>query len=1225
MAEVPQMEMRARVSADTAQFTRGMQQASQAVEGFSKTTGRLNSAMIGLGVVAGGAGAAIIAFGVKSFNAAARVDELNYAIDAIGKSTGLGGQALADEALEVKNMGIEMEIAQKSVLKFAQNNLELGKASDIARIAQDLAIISGENSTDTFNKLTHAVITGRSEVLKSVGIQENAGQMYAKFAKSIGKTTKELSYQEKQQAVLQGVMAEGVKVFGTYEAAMKSPGKTLRSFARLHNELQVAMGNVLLKAFGPIILAAYDLEKAITKAVEKNKTFQAVLGALQAVFTKLTQPLTDFITKITDAVKGFDTVYTSADNARKGIKRVIPDTKALAEKFEMLLPPIAAATAGLATFAGRGLLQNLPIIGNVLSKLKVFPVMMVVLALTSTQVRKALVNLFTAFKPLVPVIVQIGKVMATASTIGVAVLAKAINILAAIVRGVIGFFQRNIEIFKNLGKAIALVALTYGGYRLAIMLAMGAQIAYSAVMGAAAFAAGLLRTAIAMLNMTMLLNPIPLVIGLVIALMAAFGYLMATNEDFRETVKKVFNFVLKVVIYVFASIVSAIGMFIKGIAVLIRVFGFFVEVVVKVFEFVLDIILTVIVSILKGFIFLIDGFVSLMESNSVLAQVVETVFNFVIKSILMAVRFIVTLFKTWIDFYINVFDSQNLLYKVVTSVFNGIIKVIGFIVSGIINLFANVVSAVGDLVQTFNRLFNVVKSVFLGILGAIEYVGKGIFGLLNKIAEGIGKFLGWAFDKMTAWLRALATLFSKIPKIGEMVADAINGGLDATKKVVTGFASGMVGLGETMFKGILTGATTLVNGISTVGVATKATLDTTEATLRNFSAKVTEFSDKDFAGNAINKLIDGGKVVSKTLGNVIDKIKDAEEINFGKQIVEGLIAGAKNASKGLTVVVDAIQKIIDTPLSNTVGDFIDGIAEKVDKAGEMVMGLAATMMEFADKTDFAGAVGDKIGGFIDKIKESLKEGLGFGDILADEKKKYEDAQKKKNDDEKAAENAERAAARLKTIREAMQAGIDSIKGVLDDLQQAAKDFADSLKDTIVGFAGLKGVELPDGFIPKAKSLIENMGKRLDKSKEFASQIYKLQNMGLDADALKAIIEEGPIKGAQLAASILGGGQSAIDEISRLQKEIQFTGAVIGEYGSRVGFDQKIATASTQLRDLQNASLNTSSSGNSTFIEQGAFQVYVDTAGATNEEERASIITKRIEETFATLARQLASK
>jgi hypothetical protein len=340
-------------------------------------------------------------------------------------------------------------------------------------------------------------------------------------------------------------------------------------------------------------------------------------------------------------------------------------------------------------------------------------------------------------------------------------------------------------------------------------------------------------------------------------------------------------------------------------------------------------------------------------------------------------------------------------------------------------------------------------------------------------------------------------------------------------------------------------------------------------------------------------------------------------------MIELLVKGAKGASKGLTVVIDAIQKVIDAPLSTTVGDFIDGIADKVDKAGEFVMGLAVTMQEFADKTDFSAVVGDKIGDFITKIKDSLKEGLGFGDILADEKKKYSAATGVITPDTET--DAEKSAKRIKTIRDAMQSGIDSIKGVLDDLQQAAKDFADSLKDTIVGFAGLKSIELPDGFIPKAKSLIDNMSKRLDKSKQFAGQIRQLQTMGLDSDALKAIIEEGPIKGAQIAASILGGGQSAIDEISRLQKEIQFTGAVIGAYGSDVAFSDKIAEATNTLRSLEYGQMRTGTAGSNVFIEQGAFQVMIDTSKATNEEERADIITKRIEETFAILARQLASK
>jgi hypothetical protein len=1144
MAEAPTMEVRARLTAETAQFTRGFQQATQATENFSKTASRVSSAMTGLGVAAGAVGASIIAIGLQSFRAAARVDELDIAMNAVGKSTGLGYAAIRESTLAIKANGIEMDIAQKAALKFAQNQIDLTQASELARVAQDLAVISGMNSSETFNMLTHAVITGRSEVLKSVGIQKSAGQMYESFAKSIGKTAAQLTHTEKQTAVLTGALAEGAKVAGTYEAAMTSPGKVLRSFARVQNEILVSMGNVLLAGFGPLIFSAYNFVKAMAKASEESKTVQTVLEAIKMVLTKLTAPIVVAIDKITEFVKGLDKVAGSADEARAKATKLVNPVKSLAEKFEMILPVLAAATAGFATFAGNKLLTNLPVIGKLLGFLKPLPVAMVVLALTSTQVRNALGNLFRAFKPLLPIVQQIGKVMATASVIGVAVLAKAINILAAIVRGVIGFIQQNINVIKVLAGAIALAAIAYGGYRLAIVLSTAATVLWGIATTAVTTVIKALRVAVLMLNAAMLLNPIPLIIGLVIALMVAFGYLMTTNEDFREVVKKVFNFVLKVIIYVFASVVTAIGMFIKGIAFLIRVFGIFVEAVVKVFEFVLDIILTIISSILKGFRFLIDGFVSLMESQGIFYDVVKFIFNAVI--------------------------------KVITLVVSGILNILGFIITGILNL-----------IKGFNFLLRGAREIFFAVLDVISKVGKGIFSIFEMIAQGIGKFLGSSFDALTSWVRGLAKLLGFIPGLTEKVNSALN----SVKATIISLPSKIVGLGQNAFDGIISGAKKAIDGVVGISAGVEKGLTTAETFLKKFSAKVKEFGDKD----------------------------------NGAKMIDFLVKGAKGASSALTTVIGVMQKIIDAPLSNIVGDFIDGIAEKVDKAGEMVFGLAATMMEFADKTDFAGIVGDKIGGFIDKIKESLKEGLGFGDILAEEKKKYEEASSI-DDGTKAAEDAEKMANRLKIIREAMKQGIESIKGVLDDLQQAAKDFADSLRDTIVGFAGLKGIELPDGFIPKAKSLITNMEQRLNKSKEFAGQIYKLQSMGLDADALKSIIEEGPIKGAQIAASILGGGQSAIDEISRLQKEIQFTGAVIGEYGANVSFGQKIANASNQLRDLQNAETTIpTSNANSTFIQQGAFQVFVDTSGAANEEERVSIITREIERTFATLARQLASK
>ena len=215
---------------------------------------------------------------------------------------------------------------------------------------------------------------------------------------------------------------------------------------------------------------------------------------------------------------------------------------------------------------------------------------------------------------------------------------------------------------------------------------------------------------------------------------------------------------------------------------------------------------------------------------------------------------------------------------------------------------------------------------------------------------------------------------------------------------------------------------------------------------------------------------------------------------------------------------------------------------------------------------------------------------------------------------------------MQKIRDAMAKGIDAIKKVLDDLNQAAKDFANSLKDTIVGFAGLKGVELPDGFIPQAKSLIENMQMKLNKATQFSSQIAQLQAMNLDAGALKQIIEAGPIQGAQLAASILSGGQSAVDEVSSLQRAIEFAGAAIGQQGVvAAGYPAMIAAANAKIASISSGTLDVGGSGTNVNVAQGAFQVTINTAGATTTDEATKMIEDAIANVFATLGKELAAK
>jgi len=1135
MADSPTMEVRARLTADSAQFTKGLSEATKSAETFQGAATKLNSALVGLGAVSAGVGVSLILFATRSFKAAAEVQELDNALQAIGQSTRYGYTQLALAVEAIQDVGITAAASQRAVIKLAQANVDLGQATELATVAQNLSVTASVNASDALQTLIFAITTGQTRMLRQIGITTGATEAFAIYGRTIGKSASELNMAERRQAVLNFILKEGTKVTGAYALAIQSPSKALKEMSDLTNNLQVAVGKRLLDSFSKLILATFDLYTKFTVAADGTGTLSKFLDAMEKVLTKLADPFAKIAINLGNLIEKLDKSELSVNG--------------IAGTMEKVLPVAAAFATFFGIKAGKSLAQAAPFFQGFFSTLARFNLVFTAftLAVTSPQIRGAIGQLVTAFKPLLPTLVKLGAILTEVSALAIGVLAKAIRLVASVVSTTIAVVQRFAEVFKVLGVVIAAVALGYGAYRTAILLTTAATVIWGTVTAATTTVITALRSAVAILNATIALNPIPLFIGVIVALLVALGYLIKTNKSVGDAFKTVFNFVAKVVITVLAYIVKSIGYVIKAFASIMRVLGFFAEVVAMVFEFVIDIILTWYKFLLKAIKFVVDAFIMFME-------------------------------------------AQGTLYDVVKTIFNAIIKVISLVVEGIVRVFAFVIGAVADLVGVFNDLFGAVKNIFLKILSAIANVGEGIFGVLQNVAEGIGKFLGFIFDKLTGWIKSVAALFEKIPLVGAQIASGIKSGLAAGQALVTGFSSTLVGFGKTAFDGILNGVTKTVNGISTVGDAVEKGLRTTEKTLTNFAVKVQEFGNKD----------------------------------NGAKLIEGLVGGAKTASLALGTMIDALGEAVKFDFAGTVGKFIDSVADKADAAGDYLINLSTQMLAFADTTDFAGNVADGIGDFIGKIQDSLKEGLGFGDILKKEREKADGLPGSGTED--ALGDIQDQADLMKKIREAMTAGIESMRDVLKDLQQAAKDFADSLKDTIMGFAGLKGVELPDGFIPKAKSLIENMRTRLDKSQQFASQITQLQALGLDAGAIKDLVESGPIKGAQLATSILGGGADAIAQINEIQKSIAFTGAAIGKFGSEAAFGQKIASAQAGIAQITDAEASIrGAGGNNVVIEQGAFVVNVDTSGATDQNEKADIITQRIQETFAILAKELANK
>lgn len=1159
MAESPTMEVRARLTADSAQFTKGLSEATKSAETFQTAASNLNKVLVASGAVAGGFAIAMLAFGTKSFKAAAEVQQLDVALQALGKSTRYGYTALAEAVTQIEQVGIRSTAAQRAVIKLAQSNVDLSEAQQLATIAQNLSVTASVNSADALNSLVFAITTGQTRMLRQIGITAGATEAFAIYGRTIGKSASDLTMAERRQAVLNLVLKEGAKVSGAYALAMQSPSKALQEMADSTRKLQEAVGKRLLAAFTKIILATFTMYDRFQKAANGTGALSKYLDAMEMVLTKLADPFA----KIAENVGNF---IEKIDKSEVSIKSI-------ASSMEKLLPIAVGFTTFFGIKAGKSLSQAAPFFQGFFSALSryagLFTAFTVVL--TSPQIRNAVGQIISAFKPLLPVLQQVGGALTTLSAIITGVISKALTGFANLIRTVTSFFQNN-------ARATQILVIAFTGIATAVGLATVAFFAHAAIIKVVTFTQALLQVATTLLsgaqlasiastnglaasmlrlNAVLAANPIMRIVLIIGALVTALVVAYKTSESFRKVVGMVFNFVAKVVITVLGYIIQYFGHVLKALASAMRTFGFFGEVIAKVFEFVIDVFLTFVKFALTSIKNVIDGFVTLMETN-------------------------------------------DTLRKIVIAVFNTIIRVIALAVTTIVTTFANILKAIATAIYFFERLLDVGKTIAKGVILAFLALGKGVVGVFGKVASGLGNFLDNALTTVIDWVKKVTAPLMKIPIVSNAVSAAL------------GALNGIAAFASSKLEGVAKSITGLFSASDDAGAKSVDAITGVSKTLIKASQSWGNYSEgaAGAISNVANKMLDF---------NI--KVVDLAAQDNGTKIVEGLIAGAKKASPLLEKMIAGLGEAIKFDFAGTVGKFIEEMANKADEAGDKLIEFGKKMVVFAKETDFAEGLKD----FIGNIRESLEEGLGFGDILKKEKEKAEGI-KAGGIDEDALNEIQGSADLMKKIREAMKAGIESMSDVLKDLQQAAKDFADSLKDTILGFAGLKGVELPDGFIPKAKSLIENMQTRLNKSNQFAQQITQLQALGLDAKAIQDLVESGPIKGAQLAASILGGGAEAIAQINEIQRAISITGAAIGKFGSEAAFGEKIANAQMKLAQVTDAEARISGvSGNNIVIEQGAFVVNVDTTGATSIDEKADIITQRIQETFAILAKELANK
>ena len=234
-----------------------------------------------------GAARAVVGFTKDSIFLSARVEELDVIVKLLGKRAGLTEGEIDGIVQSIKDLGITTDVAQGLVIQFSRWQLNLADATKLARLAQDAAVISMQDSSEALAGLMHGITTLNTRVLRTYGITlASTVDAQDEYAASVGKTRDELSGAEKIQAVLNAVLAQGESIAGAYEAAMGTAGKQMRSMRRHVKELMILIGTPFLKAFGGVIKNVTGFWKTMRKAAEEGGPLNRIVTKIADVFSE---------------------------------------------------------------------------------------------------------------------------------------------------------------------------------------------------------------------------------------------------------------------------------------------------------------------------------------------------------------------------------------------------------------------------------------------------------------------------------------------------------------------------------------------------------------------------------------------------------------------------------------------------------------------------------------------------------------------------------------------------------------------------------------------------------------------------------------------------------------------------------------------------------------------------------------------------------------------------
>jgi len=160
---------------------------------------------------------AIQAYIKEAINLSRTVETQREILYTLGNAQGYARKEMDTFIEGMRETGITTRASIQVLNLMVEQQLDLAKATDLARVAQNRGRIAGLNSSETTERILFAITNLNTVMLKSIGIHVSTEKAYNDYARSVGKASgAALTFEERQKAVLSmysKVMDGGALVF----------------------------------------------------------------------------------------------------------------------------------------------------------------------------------------------------------------------------------------------------------------------------------------------------------------------------------------------------------------------------------------------------------------------------------------------------------------------------------------------------------------------------------------------------------------------------------------------------------------------------------------------------------------------------------------------------------------------------------------------------------------------------------------------------------------------------------------------------------------------------------------------------------------------------------------------------------------------------------------------------------------------------------------------------